>query len=87
MTDDELNERTRRHLAEYHRPGETPREVMWQAIARERAARRTVHRPGFGARRIAAWGLAAAALVALGVGLDRLAVDRGVPAPTPVATR
>ncbi|MGB7211008.1 MAG: hypothetical protein WBC97_00100 [Gemmatimonadales bacterium] len=72
MTDDELNERTKRHLAEYHRPDETPREQMWQAIARERATRRVARRPATGVRRVAAWGLAAAALVALGFGLDRI---------------
>ncbi|MGH7591475.1 MAG: hypothetical protein ACREL2_08535, partial [Gemmatimonadales bacterium] len=77
MTDDELNERTKRHLAEYHRPDETPRELMWQAIARERSVRRVARRPGVGARRIAAWGLAAAALVALGVGLDRIVPRTG----------
>lgn len=85
MTEDELNEKMKRHLAEYHRPDEPPRDAMWQAITRARAARRLERRPAFGARRIAAWGLAAAALVALGVGLDRMG-GRGVPAPASVAT-
>ena len=84
MTDDELNEQMKRHLAEYHRPDETPRDAMWQVIMRERTALRQAHRPAFGARRIAAWGLAAAALVALGVGLDRM-TGRGVAAPASVA--
>ncbi|HET7024644.1 MAG TPA: hypothetical protein VFI39_05525 [Gemmatimonadales bacterium] len=83
MTDDELNEWTRRHLAEYHRPGETPREPMWQAIARERSARRVAQRPVMGMRRIAAWSLAAVALVALGIGLDRVIPRRD---GTPTAT-
>lgn len=83
MMDDELNEQMKRHLAEYHRPDEPPRDAMWQVIMRERTARRLAHRPASGARRIAAWGLAAAALVALGVGLDRM-TDRGTPAPAPV---
>ncbi|MGH7533096.1 MAG: hypothetical protein ACREL4_07385 [Gemmatimonadales bacterium] len=86
MTDDELTERTKRHLAEYHRPGDTPRELMWQAIARERAARRVARRPAVGARRIAAWGLAAAALVAVGVGLDRIVPRAGGSAPMLTAT-
>lgn len=86
MTDDELNEQMKRHLAEYHRPDETPRDAMWQVIMRERTARRQARRPAFGARRIAAWGLAAAALVALGVGLDRMTAGRGTAsAPAPVA--
>lgn len=87
MTDDELQDATRKLLAEYNRPGETPREAMWQAISRERAARRPSPRRGQGVRRIAAWGLAAAALVALGVGLDRMAGQGGTAAPAPVAVR
>lgn len=84
MTDDALNERAKRHLAEYHRPEETPREQMWQVIARERTARRMARRPAPTVRRIAAWGLAAAALVALGFGLDRI-VPRTNGAPTVTA--
>lgn len=83
MNDDEqLDERFRKVVAEYHRPPEAPKEAMWQAIARERAARRVVRRPTFGIRRIAAWGLAAAALVAVGVGLDR-ALPRAATTGTP----
>ena len=73
MNDDKLDEKTQRLVAEYHRPPAAPREEMWQVIARERSARRSTRLPGrMPARRIAAWGLAAAALVALGVGLDRM---------------
>lgn len=84
MTDDELQDSTRKLLAEYNRPGEAPREAMWQAIARERAARRPAARRGLGVRRVAAWGLAAAALVALGVGLDRMTGQGGTAAPVAV---
>lgn len=85
MTDnDQLDERIRKVMAEYHRPPEAPKDAMWQAIARERAARRVVRRPAARVRRIATWGLAAAALVAVGIGLDRV-----LPRPTasePVAS-
>lgn len=72
MTDNEqLDERLQKVVAEYHRPPEAPKDAMWQAIARERAARRVVRRPVLNLRRVTGWGLAAAALVAVGVGLDR----------------
>jgi hypothetical protein len=83
-------------VAEYHRPPEAPKDLMWEAIARERAVRRVVRRPALGVRRVATWGLAAAALVAVGVGLDRFlprtaaapetpAVGAAAPAATPTA--
>lgn len=79
MTDnDQLDERLRKIVAEYHRPTEVPGDLMWEAIARERAARRGARRPAPGFRRLAAWGLAAAALVAVGVGLDRM-IPRSAP--------
>ncbi|HEU4763919.1 MAG TPA: hypothetical protein VFS28_04660 [Gemmatimonadales bacterium] len=89
--DEPLEERLRQAAAEYHRPGEPPRDAMWQAIARARAGRRAPVRRLPPRWRVAAWGLAAAALVALGVGLDRMAIrpDGTVtPAPAPAtATR
>ena len=86
MTDNEqLDERLRKVVAEYHRPPEAPKEAMWQAIARERAARRVVRRPVLTLRRVTGWGLAAAALVAVGIGLDRAlprAANPATPAPS-----
>ncbi|MFI5234107.1 MAG: hypothetical protein ACHQXA_00210 [Gemmatimonadales bacterium] len=85
MNDDKLDEKTQRLVAEYHRPPEAPREEMWQVIARERAARRSTRQPArMPVRRIAAWGLAAAALVALGVGLDRMTARIEPPAAVAV---
>lgn len=66
---------------EYHRPPEPPREAIWRAIQAERRAQRAI-RPG--PRRWVPWAAAAAALLAVGVGIGRLtqsgpATDRGAP--------
>ena len=66
---------------EYHRPPEPPREAVWQAIqAERRVARATRPAP----RRWVPWAAAAAALLAVGVGIGRLTqpgpgTDRGAP--------
>lgn len=54
---------------EYHRPPEPPREAIWRAIQAERRVERAT-RPA--PRRWVAWAAAAAALVALGVGIGRV---------------
>ena len=54
---------------EYHRPPEPPREAIWRAIQAERRVERAT-RPA--PRRWVAWAAAAAALVALGVGIGRM---------------
>ncbi len=54
---------------EYHRPPEAPREAIWRAIQAERRVERAT-RPA--PRRWVAWAAAAAALVALGVGIGRV---------------
>lgn len=67
----------------YHAPRPTPREEMWAHIQAERARR---------ARRVVVlrpwmrWGLAAAAVLTLGIGIGRWTVrqDAGVPAGAPV---
>ena len=60
---------------EYHRPPEPPREAIWRAIQAERGAERAT-RPA--PRRWLPWAAAAAALLAVGVGIGRLTQ----PAPT-----
>ena len=60
---------------EYHRPPEPPREAIWRAIQAERRAERAT-RPA--PRRWLPWAAAAAALLAVGVGIGRLTQ----PAPT-----
>ena len=55
---------------EYHRPPETPREAMWRAIQAER--RVGARHCGPAPRRWLPWAAAAAALLAVGVGIGRL---------------
>ena len=54
---------------EYHRPPEPPREAIWRAIQAERRAERAM-RPA--PRQWVVWAAAAAALIALGVGIGRV---------------
>jgi hypothetical protein len=66
---------------EYHRPPEPPREAIWRAIQADRRAERAT-RPA--PRRWVPWAAAAAALLAVGVGIGRLtqpgpATNRGAP--------
>ena len=58
---------------EYHRPPDPPREAMWRAIQAERRVERA-RRPA--PRRWGAWAAAAAAFLAIGVGIGRLS-ERG----------
>lgn len=69
MMDDKLDDRLRDAATEYNLPPETPREVMWTAIKTGRAARAT---PARSSRRPLIWfGLAAAAVLALGILIGR----------------
>jgi len=68
---------------EYHRPPEPPREAMWRAIQAERRAERAI-RPG--PRRWVPWAAAAAALLAVGVGIGRLTQPDPVTDHAPVAS-
>lgn len=73
--DDVLNERLRELAQDYHEPPKPPREAMWGVIAARRARppgrlrSRVLHRPW-------AWGLAAAAVLTIGVGLGRWSMTR-----------
>jgi len=78
---DRWDDEVRRLARDYHRPPETPKDEMWTRIQAERlrrreAARVVVLRPWM------RWSAAAAAVLALGVGIGRLTVRS---APTPVA--
>jgi hypothetical protein len=68
---------------EYHRPPEPPREAIWRAIQAERRAERAI-RPE--PRRWVPWAAAAAALLAVGVGIGRLTQPGLSPARAPVAS-
>lgn len=77
--DDELEDA----LRAYNEPPPVPREAVWAQIeaARRAAAVIPVHRARW---RPFAWGTAAAALLAVGIGIGRW-LDRG-PAPSPTGT-
>ena len=69
MEDEPLEPSLLAAAREYHRPPEPPREAMWQAIqAERRGTRATWPAP----RRWVPWAVAAAALLAVGVGIGRL---------------
>ena len=67
----------------YHLPPDPPREAMWRAIQAERRVERAT-RPV--RRRWVGWAAAAAALVALGVGIGRLTHRPGAGGGAPVAS-
>ena len=81
MNDDQLDERIREAVRSYNAPPETPREEMW---ARIQAGRRAGGQQGGGAagrrggrvlsfrRRWAPWAAAAAAILAVGIGIGRI---------------
>jgi hypothetical protein len=68
MDDDPLDESLRAAAREYHRPPDTPREAMWREIERARRLDRA-WRPA--PRRWIPWA-AAAAVLALGIGIGRM---------------
>ncbi len=72
MSDDRFEDFVRRAAQDYHRPSDIPREQMWARIVAERAERKVerARRPSAG-QRWARWGLAAAAVLALGIGIGR----------------
>jgi hypothetical protein len=85
MDDDQLDESLRAAARAYHTPPETPREAMWRAIEAERRVDRA-RRPA--PRRWMPWAMAAAAVLALGVGIGRLSAPGsrpGTTAPGPIA--
>ena len=73
--DDELDESLRELVGDYHRPGEAPREAMWQAIERRRA-RTGRRRPSY-LRRWIPLAAAATVLLAIGIGIGRLSWGGG----------
>jgi len=83
--EDQLDESLRAAARDYHTPPATPRDAMWRAIEAQRRVERA-RRPA--TRRWIPWvAAAAAALIALGVGIGRLSAPgvRAGPAATPVA--
>lgn len=90
MTDPnhELDELLRNTARDYNRPGEAPRDRMWESIRAERA-RRTPARPPTAWRRAAVRGLAAAAVLVLGIVIGRTYehMTAGTTAPAKLAVR
>jgi hypothetical protein len=76
MMDDRFEDEVGRAAQDYHRPPETPREEIWARLTAERARRREA-RATIVLRPWVRWGLAAAAVLAVGVGIGRLTVPRG----------
>ncbi|HEY7636377.1 MAG TPA: hypothetical protein VH763_12565 [Gemmatimonadales bacterium] len=86
--DDELDDRLKRGAAEYHKPPETPREAMWEAIQRRRQGEPSSE-PGrvlAFPRRWVPWAAAAAAVLAVGIGIGRLTVSHPPKATPAVAS-
>ncbi len=84
--EDQLDESLRAAARDYHAPPATPRDAMWRAIEAQRRVERA-RRPA--PRRWIPWvAAAAAALIALGVGIGRLSApgEPAGPAAAPVAT-
>ncbi len=78
---DPLDDRIRELAREVNVPPATPREEMWQAIsARRRARPARAPRP-----RWIPWGAAAAAVLAVGIGIGRLSVPESSQPSPPVA--
>lgn len=73
--DDRLDERLRQAAQDYHRPPATPRDEMWEAISRARAARAADRRVVV-IRPWLRWGMGIAAVLALGIAIGRLTVSR-----------
>ena len=93
MTEEnELDERVRRLAAEYNAPRDVPREAMWARIVEQRQGRqkREGGRVAGWQRPLWRWGLAAAAVLVVGIVIGRATVpEHGAippgPAVTPVA--
>ena len=87
MLDDRLDDQLRDAAKDYNDPPETPRDAMWKRIVAERSERSKPPRPLRHLRPLR-WAAGIAAVLALGIGLGRLSINRAPPvtAPAPVAT-
>jgi hypothetical protein len=87
MLDDRLDDQLRDAAKDYNDPPETPRDAMWERIVAERAERSKPPRRLRHLRPLR-WAAGIAAVLALGIGLGRLSINRAPPvtAPAPVAT-
>lgn len=84
MMEDRFDDLVREAAREYHRPPETPRELMWariEAVRQERARRRQQLRVLYSPW--TRWGLGLAAALAIGIGIGRWTIGTR-PAAGPV---
>lgn len=72
MTDEKFTEFIKQTAQDYNRPPEAPRAEMWARIEAVRAKRRGERELERQARPWLRWGLAAAAVLAVGIGIGRL---------------
>jgi hypothetical protein len=77
MDDEQLDERLRDAALAHNFPPETPREAMWLAVQRSRRAARPALRPRRPEIRWFPAAVAAAALLATGIGIGRLSTAPG----------
>lgn len=84
MTDEQFEEFLQESAADYRRPPDTPREEIWSRIEATRAKRRGERDLARQARPWLRWSLAAAAVLAVGVGVGRITAP-GVTEPPVVA--
>ena len=88
MRDDSENDRLEPRLHElaeaYHRPPAVPRDEMWAAMVEARHAAPGHAVPGWG-RRWIPWGLAAAAVLVLGIAIGRVWEQRTPPGSSALA--
>ncbi|HKV72629.1 MAG TPA: hypothetical protein VJN62_15355 [Gemmatimonadales bacterium] len=77
--DDRFEQELKRMAQDYHRPPETPRDEMWARITAERARRRETAGAAkvVPLRRWMTWSAAAAAVLALGIGIGRWSMGPG----------
>jgi hypothetical protein len=88
MLDDRLDDQLRDAAKDYNDPPETPRDAMWERIVAGRAAEKAEPVRPLRPLRPLRWAAGIAAVLALGIGLGRLSINRTPPvaAPGPVAS-
>lgn len=91
MFDDRIDDLIRDSAREYNQPPETPRDEMWAAIQAERAEKaekaeteRTERVFPLRSLRPLRWAAGIAAILALGIGLGRLSINKPQPQTAPV---
>lgn len=82
MSSEKFEDFVRREARDYHRPPDAPREQMWARIVAARAERKAARAARPPARQLwVRWGLAAAAVLAVGIGIGRTIGPRPSPRP------